>query len=889
MAEVDRYPDSRNRHGGGGGRKRRFQDDDGGGRPHQRRRFDPPGTRLRKKMLGLLDSSFHTPEQDIREIAQLAVQHGGDEYVRDTFCDLAVSISMEQPCKTIFVAAAVVAVNKHRPELTTEVLEKLALLVSRNVRAGKWRDVKLALRLLACLQGIYSDDGILPVLEELFQRTIDLQTANPEETVGPELVKVILLTIPYLMASSTDGLHGKVDELLQKTDVVASTPHVMENLVDPYPNDDPAQKPMACASLLSLLQKQLQNEAAEGWTLACFPKVLDLDINVSKEPANGDHTGEQNGDENQAEENGDAAMTDAAVNKHAFPSITIPDAVNPGRKALFPEIYYSVFADQEVESVPPTSNLASTVIRDAIVDTVDLLDYNRSFVGKFVIDLDNYWAPDTFVKRATPFDKLRDVPADKPKWKPEDMAIDAIFSQLLRIPTPGHKAVYYHSVIMEACKLAPSAIAPSLGRAIRFTFRSLADLDLELVHRFTDWFAHHVSNFEFRWKWTEWNPEVGLPDLHPKKAFILSAIEKEIRLSFPKRIADSLPPDFASLIAKAQYNDQPDFKFNNASTPYSQQGKALLTTLKDKATADDAIQEILDEVSSLATAQGADGDIASTDVFITCICHIGSKSLSHILSSIDKNRNRLLAIGSASEPAARQIITSVMDYWAYHPGQAINIVDKLLNYTIVTPQSVVDWALSDHLDRGKALARPGVWEMVWATMNKVAHRLGDIAIARASPGMEEQHQVIDETLVRERGTMRNLMRQIEDVAAGVAGGAQDGMVEELDDGSGELELLKGWGGKWLRVWRRKMAVEEARSGEAGVKALEEVMRLEKEVEAEVRADEEEDRQRREEQRVKREEERRARFEAREKEREERQDDDGRGRADGRGEEVDDVA
>ncbi|GAM86800.1 hypothetical protein ANO11243_048200 [Dothideomycetidae sp. 11243] len=815
MADVDRYPDSRNRHGGGGGnRKRRFQDDDGG-RPHQRRRYDPPGTRLRKKMLGLLDSSFHTPEQDIREIAQLAVQHGADDYVRDTFCDLAVSISMEQPCKTIFVAAAIIAVNKYRPELAAEVSEKAALLVSRNIRAGKWREVKLGLRLLACLQGLYSDDGVVPVLEELFQRTIDLQTANPEETVGPELVKVILFTIPYLMLSaSASDVQEKINELLQKTDVVASTPHVLENLVDPYPNEDAEQKPMACPSLLSLLQSQLQNEAVEGWKLACFPKILDVDITVDTRPANG----EQNGDGEHNEENGDATMAEASTTQHAFPAIKIPDTVNPGRIALFPEIYYSVFADQELESVPPTSNLASTIIRDAIVDTVNLLDFNRAFVGKFVIELDNYWAPDTFVKRATPFDKLRDVPDGKPKWKPEDMAIDAIFSQLFRIPTPVHRMVYYHSVIMEACKLAPSAIAPSLGRAIRFTYRNLGHLDLELSYRFTDWFAHHVSNFEFRWKWVEWTPDVPLSELNPKKAFILAAIEKEIRLSFPKRIADSLPPDFAALIAKGQYNDQPDFKYANASTPYAQQGEALLTLLRNKSAADEAVQEVSLEISSLATAQGSDGAVVSADAFVTCICHIGSKSLSHILSSIEKNRNHLLAIGNASEPARRQIISSVMDYWAHHPGQAVNIVDKLLNYTIVTPQSVVDWALSDKLDRGRALARPAVWEMVWATMSKVARRVGEIGLARADPEMQANAEMINETLVRERGVMQDLMRQIEDVAAGVAGGIQDAMIEDIDDDSTERSLLQAWGTKWLRVWRRKAAVEETRSGDAGRRA-----------------------------------------------------------------------
>ena len=138
------------------------------------------------------------------------------------------------------------------------------------------------------------------------------------------------------------------------------------------------------------------------------------------------------------------------------------------------------------------------------MDTLSILDFNRLIAGRFLVDLDCYFAPNTFVRRATPFDKLRDIPQGEPTWKPEDLAVDAIFSQLLQLPTPEHKLVYYHSMITETCKIAPAAIAPSLGRAIRFLYRNSDVMDLELSYRFMDWFAHHLSNFDFRWKWTEW-------------------------------------------------------------------------------------------------------------------------------------------------------------------------------------------------------------------------------------------------------------------------------------------------------------------------------------------------------------------------------------------------
>ncbi|KAG9537729.1 hypothetical protein KCV04_g23737, partial [Aureobasidium melanogenum] len=256
-------------------------------------------------------------------------------------------------------------------------------------------------------------------------------------------------------------------------------------------------------------------------------------------------------------------------------------------------------ADQDVESVPPTSNIAASLLRDAVTDTINILDFNRNAAAKFLIDVDCYWAPNTFVKRATAFDKLKDIPEGRSTWKPEDLVVDAVFSQILRLPTSEHKLVYYHSVITEACKIAPAAVAPSLGRAIRFLFRSLDVMDLELQYRYMDWFAHHLSNFEFRWKWTEWIDELERSDLEPRKAFIVGSLDKEIRLSFAKRIRETLPEAYAPLISEGKMKDTPDFKYLNEQTPYAQQGNAIHALIRKKAS-EEEIDAVINEIQALA-------------------------------------------------------------------------------------------------------------------------------------------------------------------------------------------------------------------------------------------------------------------------------------------------
>lgn len=294
-------------------------------------------------------------------------------------------------------------------------------------------------------------------------------------------MKIILLTIPYAIVSGGERFHEQAQALLKNTGIVASNMVPIEGLIHSYVGDEEA-KPMGYHSVIGLLQAQLSAEAESGFDLACLPR---FEADLLRRTA-------------------DQESLPSAPATHAFPTFTIPSPVNPGVRPVFPEAYFSLFADQDVSTVPKTTDVASSLIRDAIVDTINQLDFNREMVAKFLVDLDCYWHPETFAKRGTTFDKFRESVGDKLQYKSEDMVIDAIFSQLFKLPSAEHKLVYYHSLITQCCKVAPAAIAPSLGRAIRTVYKSLPMLDLELGYRFLDWFSHHLSNFEFRWRWSEW-------------------------------------------------------------------------------------------------------------------------------------------------------------------------------------------------------------------------------------------------------------------------------------------------------------------------------------------------------------------------------------------------
>ncbi|KAK4043054.1 MIF4G like-domain-containing protein [Parachaetomium inaequale] len=793
MADYDR------RGSGGGGssynpKKRRYRDDDDHDRRGPRRRFDaPPHVRVRKQLVAIAENPMRPWHEEVQAIATLFTDNWDDELLRGNFVDLVLQLAVEQPLKTPFVAAVVLLANAARPQVVDMLLAKLAALVEDKIAAGEWREVKLYLKLLGCLQGCLEGEGVFPVLEELFARAVDLQTASSEDTIGTEIVKIILLTLPYVMVAAPGQWAQKAADLMEKTEIIAAEPHTLQTLIEPFQPGADEENPPQPQSLIGLLQSQLQNEANNGWALSCLPRPWELPLEEVEQRTK---------------------LDDAA--KHALPTITIPQTVVAGPRPLFPEIYFSVYANQDVESVPPLANVAACLIRDALLDTINVLHFNRNITARHLIDLDCYFSPRTFAARATPFDKLRDIEPPKSTWKPEDVAVDAVFSQLFQLPTPEQKLVYYHSVLTEACKLAPAAIAPSLGRAIRYLYRNTPRLDLELSSRFMDWFAHHLSNFGFTWKWTEWVDDVYLSDAHPRKAFIAGALDKEIRLSFAQRIKNTLPDPYKELISPEKDKDVPNFKFADDNTPFAAEGREIAGLLKRKAD-DEEIDAVIQRIQSQAIDREIDALVASTDVFVTCVLHVGSKSLSHVLAAIERTKDRLADAGAASDAARGQIISATMAYWSAHPGVALSIIEKLLNYSILTPETVITWALVGRAGntRGEALSVAHVYEMVFNTVIKVTGRVRQLVV-KPSSVEEETDEAAAETRDREIKAMRALFAAIEDALASWATGSKDEMIE-ASEGAGDSEgekLVRKWGERWLRVFRRRAAIEEAFLAEA---------------------------------------------------------------------------
>ncbi|KIV99622.1 uncharacterized protein PV09_08688 [Verruconis gallopava] len=797
---------------GGGGRKRGREDDDDHRdyRRQQRPRYEEPvASRIRRDIIYIGEDSANGVQDQCAGFGRDIANNFDDDQVRGPLLDTLVDMLCEQPLKIPFLAAVALYANNLNADVGRELIARASKKMASALATSEWRDFKLLLRFHACLQGILEGVGVFQILNQIFDWVIDLQSASADDALGLELTKVILLTIPYVIVASPDS-KAYLDDILDKTEIVASEAanHPLAELVDGFPAEF-EDRPFGYQSVVEMLQKQLRGEANRNWEFKCIPRLY-VPIKAVKTDC----------------ENGVAQDP----TKHTLPAITIPAPVDATKRPLFPETHFTMFANQDIKTVPSMHDISLSLIRDAMTDTISILHYNRLAVANFLTKVDDFWTPGTFATRGITLDQLRNYPADRSTWKPEDMFIDAVFSQLMTLPEPKQKLIYYHSIIFEACKLAPSAVAPTLGRGIRWLFRHIDCMDLELLYRYLDWFAHHLSNFEFRWKWTEWVDELERSDITPKKAFIIAAIDKEVRLSFAKRIRDTLPEAYYPLLSEGKFKDVPPFKFDKDDTPFASEGREVFALMKRKAS-EEQIEPYIEAVREQAANFGLDPMIASIDVYMTALCHSGAKSVSHITAAIDRSRATLQNSRQRHPGVGRQIVQSVVAYWKDQPGNAVNIVDKLLNYTIVTPDSVIEWALGpESLGDGAVLAESWRYEIVAKTVGKVTGRVQQIVQAYISLEVQGSDDTtanvedirgqigpMNQLLVSERNAMRQLFATIIDAVSGVATGAAEGLVDSATSEE-YAELIKVWAQKWARVFRRKLAVVETRVSEAAVES-----------------------------------------------------------------------
>lgn len=388
--------------------------------------------------------------------------------------------------------------------------------------------------------------------------------------------------------------------------------------------------------------------------------------------------------------------------------------------------FFELFNNFEIRTTPDASDVAASIFRDISVDVINHLEFNRVEAAQVLTDLDVYFTYKTFALRGTPVNELPNLDPSESRWKAEDIIVEAVLGELLGSQNTTYKPVYYHSLLIECCRIAPKILAPTFGRVIRLMYTMSSDLPLQTLDRFIDWFSHHLSNFNFHWKWNEWIPDVELDDLHPKKVFMRETITRELILSYYTRISDSLPEELRCLLGEQPSG--PNFVYENETHPLYQQSSQIIEALR--------LHKPLEELDIILQSEEIqNSETSAVRLVMSCAYSLGSRSFSHALNVFEKHLNTLKHFSRKSLDSEIEVVDELFSFWKLQPFNAVMWLDKMLNYSIISITSIIEWLIKQDVT---IWSRSYTWSLVNTTFNKLAARL------RRSVSNKEDSSLINE-------------------------------------------------------------------------------------------------------------------------------------------------
>ncbi|KZT62167.1 hypothetical protein CALCODRAFT_479362 [Calocera cornea HHB12733] len=423
--------------------------------------------------------------------------------------------------------------------------------------------------------------------------------------------------------------------------------------------------------------------------------------------------------------------------------------IGPARE--FPDVYLRLF---ENDATPSPTTLTGYLLRTLSADTVNIFEVNRREAARILTELPR-WCRKGLLKLKNAEGELEG------EWQLEPLLVETILSHCFALPRPEQMPLYYHSLLTELCKLAPQTAGPAVGKSIRKLYNLLGDgLLPEVARRFAEWFAIHMSNFNFGWVWKEWVPDIALSPAHPKRKFMRRAIELEIRLAYYDRIMQTLPPPIRDPEAGVvpEEASAAKFEFGNPANEHHDASMTLAKLMQgnpEQRIPRSSPQEVIDEVNRIReqlaegeyTAEMAD-ETARAIAFQTLL-DVGSRSFSHLLNAIERYLPLLRNLAKA-EGAKAQLLDETQRFWQQDEQRILIVFDKLMQYQILDPVDIINWcfgSVSDtegvtmdgHAGRKSRWFSTFKWEALRSAMDKANGRV-TVAKKRAATLRKEDDE-----------------------------------------------------------------------------------------------------------------------------------------------------
>ncbi|OVA14213.1 MIF4G-like [Macleaya cordata] len=608
------------------------------------------------------------------------------EHSHDEILDFLLQCAEQLPHKIPFYGTLVGLINLESEDFAKKVVETTEANLQDALNAGNCDRIRILLRFLTVLMcsKVVQPASVVVVFETLLSSaatTVDDETGNPSWQARADFyIRCILSSLPWGGAELIEQVPEEIERVMVGIEAYLSIrKRVYDTGVSIFEFDDESGKVHNEKDFLEDLWVRIKVLSNNEWKVDSVPRLhLSFEAQL------------------------------VAGKSHDIGPISCPEQPEPpstlsgitcGKQMHEAELKYprrlhrlNIFPASKTEDLQPIDRF---IVEEYLLDVLLFFNGCRKECALYMVGLH--------------------VP-----FRYEYLMAETIFSQLLLLPQPPFKPIYYTLVIIDLCKALPGAFPAVVAGAVRALFERIADLDMECRIRLILWFSHHLSNFQFVWPWEEWVYVLDLPKWSPQRVFVQEVLEREVRLSYWDQIKQSIEnaPELEELLpAKVG----PHLKYS--AEDYKESSELALSVelssmVKGRTIAREIISWIDEKIIPVHGPQIA------LEVIIQTLLDIGSKSFTHLITVLERY-GQVIAKLCPDQDKQVMLIDEVSSYWKNNTQMTAITIDRMMGYRLISNLAIVRWVFSPaNIEQFHTSDRP--WEILRNAVNKTYNRISDL-------------------------------------------------------------------------------------------------------------------------------------------------------------------
>ncbi|KAH0724084.1 hypothetical protein KY289_007128 [Solanum tuberosum] len=674
------------------------------------------------------------------------------EHSEDDVFPFLLQCAEQLPHKIPLYGTLIGLLNLENEEFVSKLVESTQINLQDALETGQCNKIRILMRFLTVLMcsKVIQPSALVVIFESLLSSaatTVDEEKGIPSWQARADFyITCILSCLPWGGAELVEQVPEEIERVMVGVEAYLSIRRrVSDAGVSAFEDIEETNNVVNEKDFLEDLWSRVQDLSNRGWKLDSVPRLhLSFEAQL------------------------------VAGKSHDLSPVSCPEQPGPpgalsgiafGRQKHEAELKYpqrirrlNIFPSNKTEDLQPIDRF---VVEEYLLDVLFFLNGCRKECAAYMVGL------------PVPF-------------RYEYLMAETIFSQLLLLPQPPFRPIYYTLVIIDLCKALPGAFPAVIAGAVRALFDKITDLDMECRTRLILWFSHHLSNFQFIWPWEEWAYVLDLPKWAPQRVFVQEVLEREVRLSYWDKIKQSIEnaPALEELLPP---RGGPQFKYS-AEDGTDPTERALSLELKDMVKGRKTAREMISWVEeNVFPAHGFD---ITLGVVVQTLLDIGSKSFTHLITVLERY-GQVIAKMCTDDDQQVKLIMEVSSYWQNSAQMTAIAIDRMMSYRLISNLAIVRWVFSPlNLDRFHVSDSP--WEILRNAVSKTYNRISDL---RKEISSLERSIVLAER------------------AASRAG-------EELESAESKLSVIDGepvLGENPVRIKRLKSYAEKAKEEEVSVR------------------------------------------------------------------------